>query len=177
QSGVEVMRIYGYDNIDIPSSITISPSVEKDKNQFAYQEKIAGYLVGLGFNEIFTNSITNSAYFSGKELESSVKMINNLSAELNIMRPSLLETGLETIAYNINRKNNNLRFFEFGKTYSTSGIGKYYEKNHLCLYVTGNLSEDSWKNKALGTDFYYLKGVCTRILELMDIAPVFFNME
>ncbi|MBS1918308.1 MAG: phenylalanine--tRNA ligase subunit beta [Bacteroidetes bacterium] len=162
----EIMRIDGYDNIQIPSSITISPSVETDKHLSSYKEKISNYLVAVGFNEIFTNSITNSAYFTSEELEHAVKMINNLSAELNIMRPSLLETGLESIAHNLNRKNANLRFFEFGKTYSTSGTGKYEETNHLCLYTTGKLSEDSWKGKSVNTDFYYLKGLCNTIIQL-----------
>jgi len=173
----EIMRIDGYDNIDIPASITISPSIETDRDQSSYQEKIAQYLTGCGFNEIFTNSITNSAYYSDKEQEHAVKMINNLSAELNIMRPSLLETGLETISYNINRKNSNLRFFEFGKTYGTTGIGNYHEENHLCLYVTGNLSDDSWKIKNPQADFYYLKGVSTRILQLLGISSALVSFE
>jgi len=169
----EIMRIDGLDNIEIPSTISISPSIETDKEKFLYQEKIAGYLIGCGFHEIFTNSITNSAYYSEKELQNTVKMINNLSAELNIMRPSLLETGLESISYNINRKNSNLLFFEFGKTYSTSGIGKYAEENHLCLYVTGNLNDDSWKMKAQGADFFYLKGLCNQILRSLGINASF----
>ena len=169
----EIMRIDGYDNIDIPPSITISPSIETNRKQSEYQEKVAQYLVGSGFNEIFTNSITNSAYFSDIEQERAVKMINNLSAELNILRPSLLETGLETVAYNINRKNNNLLFFEFGKTYGTNGTGNYQEENHLCLYITGSISEGSWKSKALQADLYYLKGICTRILELLGISTPF----
>lgn len=171
----EIMRIDGFDNIDIPISITVSPSVETDKTESAYQEKVASYLAGCGFDEIFTNSITNSAYFSENELQDAVKMINNLSAELNIMRPSLLETGLESIAYNINRKNNNLKFFEFGKTYSTAGVGKYFEEKHLSLYVTGNVSDDSWKAKALSSDYYYLKGVCNNILQLMGISAALTN--
>lgn len=173
----EIMRIDGLDNVAIPASITISPSVETDRDQFSYQEKIAQYLIGSGFNEIFTNSITNSAYFSDKELENTVKMINNLSAELNIMRPSLLETGLETISYNVNRKNNNLLFFEFGKTYSSKAVGNYKEENHLCLYVTGNLASDSWKSKSQPADFYYLKGICSRILQLLGISANYIVAE
>ena len=79
------------------------------------------------FNEIFTNSITNAAYFEETDLDVGVRLLNNLSAVHNIMRPSMLETGLEAVAYNLNRKNNDLQFFEFGKTYATSGIGKYNE--------------------------------------------------
>jgi phenylalanyl-tRNA synthetase beta chain len=165
----EIMRIDGLDNIGIPLAITISPSVESDPSQTAWKREGASWLVGQGFNEILTNSITNSAYFGEKELGSAVKMINNLSAELNIMRPSMLETGLESIAWNLNRKSDRLRFFEFGKTYSTGGVGDYSETNHLCLYLTGELTEDTWKGKGKHADIYFLKGLCERLCEVMGI--------
>jgi phenylalanyl-tRNA synthetase beta chain len=165
----EIMRIDGYDHIEIPANISISPSVEAGREPAAMQEKVAGFLVGTGFYEIFTNSITNSAYFRDNELEKAVKMINNLSADLNIMRPSMLETGLESISWNLNRKNNNLRFFEFGKTYETSHPGEYTEINHCCLYITGNLTTESWKGKPAAADFYWLKGICSAICELAGI--------
>src|SRR5882757_295200 len=150
----EIMRIDGYDNIAIPSTITISPSVEKDRSADAWKGAASAYLVGQGFNEILTNSITNSAYYTQDELETVVKMVNNLSAELNVMRPSLLETGLESVAHNLNRKNNNLRFFEFGKSYHTSGVGQYTEEPRLALFVTGQLRDDGWKSKGPQSDFY-----------------------
>jgi phenylalanyl-tRNA synthetase beta chain len=166
----EIMRIDGLDNVEIPQMITIAPAVETLAHQATYQEKIAGYLVGTGFNEIFTNSITNSAYFTDETLSGTVKMINNLSEELNIMRPSMLETGLETITHNLNRKNNNLRFFEFGKTYGTNNVGSYTEKNHLSLLVTGSKTESSWNSKAQKTDFYFLKGVLEKISALNGLS-------
>ena len=166
----EIMRIDGLDNIQIPAAIMISPSVENNPSQAAWKSAVASWLVGQGFNEILTNSITNSAYFNDKELETAVKMINNLSAELNILRPSLLETGLEPIAYNLNRKSSQLRFFEFGKSYSTSGVGQYTETNHLCLYLTGPLREDSWKGEGAPVDFYYLKGLCERLLPIVGLT-------
>ncbi|HXB92335.1 MAG TPA: phenylalanine--tRNA ligase subunit beta, partial [Puia sp.] len=165
----EIMRIDGLDNIAIPAAITISPSVENDRSKAAWRTAVAAYLVGHGFNEILTNSITNSAYFSEKELLGSVKMINSLSAELNILRPSLLETGLESVAYNLNRKNGQLRFFEFGKSYHTEGVGKYTETNRLGLYVTGQLRDDSWKGKGSPVDFYYLKSLCEKILNILGL--------
>jgi len=107
-------------------------------------------------------------------LKDAVSMLNSLSAGLNIMRPSMLETGLEAIVYNLNRKNNDLKFFDFGKTYSSSNPGNYHETEHLCLYVTGNVSPEHWKQKNGKTDIYYLKGVVTRLLELLGIdADVF----
>ncbi len=171
----EIMRIDGYDNIEIPASITITPSVDTDGYKHTYREKTANYLVGLGFYEIFTNSITNNAFYTEEELSSAVKMLNSLSAELNIMRPSMLETGLQSVAHNLNRKNNDLRFFEFGKTYSTSGPGKYEEHEHLCLYITGQTAGASWKTKAADSDLYYLKGVTQRILNLLGWSTVHFT--
>ena len=165
----EIMRIDGLDNIGIPAAITISPSVENSPAQNAWRRETASWLVGRGFNEILTNSITNSAWFSENELASVVKMINNLSAELNIMRPSMLETGLESIAWNLNRKSERLRFFEFGKTYFTGGVGDYRETNRLCFYLTGNVDADSWKEKGKPADIYYVKGLCERLFELVGL--------
>ena len=160
----EIMRIDGLDNIEIPAAITISPSVNNQSETIAAKEKVANYLTGLGFYEIFTNSITNSKYFDEETLATSVKMINNLSADLDIMRPSMLPTGLEVVAHNINRKNANLQLFEFGKTYSSSAIGKYEEQYHLSFYITGLTTEAGWQNKGTKADFYFLKGVCEKTL-------------
>jgi phenylalanyl-tRNA synthetase beta chain len=130
----EVVRIDGLDNIGIPAAITISPAVDQMGLMEALKDKVANYLVGQGFVEIFTNSITNSQYFDEAVLTNSVKMINNLSAELDVLRPSMLETGLETIAYNINRKNHNLQLFEYGKTYSTTAPGHIMKRNtFVCI--------------------------------------------
>src|SRR4029078_12618315 len=96
----EVVRIDGLDNIEIPDSITMTPSVEHHYADATLREKVSSYLTGLGFNEIMTNSITNEAYFDEVELTGAVKMLNSLSAQLNIMRPSMLETGVESIAHN-----------------------------------------------------------------------------
>lgn len=165
----EVMRIDGYDNISIPSSITITPSVGAGNPENVRKEKTANYLVGAGFSEIFTNSITNAAYFEDKEMENAVRLLNNLSAVHNIMRPSLLQTGLESVAYNLNRKNNDLKFFEFGKTYHSIEPGKYKEDEHLCLYITGTSRELSWKNKDSPADIFYLKGIVEAILTTLGL--------
>ncbi len=165
----EIMRIDGYDNIQIPAAITITPSVGASNPDHVRKERAAAYLVGTGFNEIFTNSITNAAYFEKEETDTGVRLLNNLSAVHNIMRPSMLETGLESVSYNLNRKNHHLRFFEFGKTYHTSGTGKYSEEDHLCLYITGNTTGTSWKGRAVAADIYYLKGIVSSVLELLGI--------
>jgi phenylalanyl-tRNA synthetase beta chain len=171
----EILRIDGLDNIDIPSSITISPAVEKAGQKEVLKEKMAGFLVGQGFIEIFTNSITNSHYFEAEVLAKTVQMINSLSAELDVLRPSMLETGLESIAYNLNRKNNNLRFFEFGNTYLSEGVGEYKEQEHLCLYTTGFQQEDTWREKSRQQDFYSIKGTATALLTVCGITEVTFQ--
>ncbi len=165
----EILRIDGLDNISIPDSIHITPAIEETQLLEAYKEKVAGYLVGLGFNEIMTNSITNSTYFSEQELQQTIKMINSLSAELNVLRPSMLETGLEAIAYNINRKNSHLRFFEFGKIYGLGETVSYKETPQLCLYITGKEEVEGWKKKNLTEDFFTVKGIVERMLQLLGI--------
>ena len=165
----EIMRIDGLDNVDIPTMITIAPAVETLAHEAAYTEKTAEYLAGCGFQEIFTNSITNSAYYSDDVLQTTVKMINNLSEELNILRPAMMETGLTSIAYNLNRKNSNLKFFEFGKTYSVNETGKYTEDNHLSIYITGNKTTHSWKTKGEKADFYFIKAVFEKIINVLGL--------
>lgn len=164
----EIMRIDGLDNIEIPATINMSPTIDPDLNNSVKKEKIIGWLTGNGFHEIFTNSITNSNYFGEQNLESIVKIINSLSEGLNVMRPNMLPSGLECLAYNLNRKNHNLLFFEFGKTYSVVK-SKYHEVQNLALYFTGNKSELNWNSPAKKTDIYFVKGICERILSLLGL--------
>ncbi|MEO6904999.1 MAG: phenylalanine--tRNA ligase subunit beta, partial [Ginsengibacter sp.] len=164
----EIMRIDGFDNIEIPSSINMSPAIDTSLQNALQKEKIIGWLMGNGFHEIFTNSITNSKYFNAEILESTVKIINSLSEGLNVMRPSMLPTGLEAIAYNLNRKNNNLLFFEFGKTHSVDE-NKYVENQNLSLYFTGNRNEVNWNAPTKKTDIYFVKGICEAIFSLMGL--------
>ena len=168
----EVLRIDGLDNIEIPSAITMSPSIDPLEQKEKFKEKIANYLVGRGFTEILTNSITNSAYFSEETLATAVKMLNNLTAELDVMRPSMLETGLETIAYNLNRQNNSISFFEIGKVYGKSNAGKYYESEQLAIYLSGKQSVDGWRTKGVDQDYFVAKGTAIALLELLGITGV-----
>jgi phenylalanyl-tRNA synthetase beta chain len=159
----EIMRIDGLDNIEIPATISIAPSVEKNKDATARKEASANMLTGSGFYEIFTNSITNSAFYDEPVLQHAVRMINSLSSELDIMRPDMLRGGLQVIAHNHNRKNYDLRLFEFGKTYATADHS-YKESIHLALFCSGNTTTQSWKGKPAKTDLYYLKGVVESLL-------------
>ena len=171
----EIIRIDGLDNIEIPGSISISPANDSLSLKEALREKMSNYLTGLGFSEILTNSITNSKYYSEEVLNSSVKMINNLSADLDVLRPSMLETALESIAYNINRRNTNLRFFEFGKTYKTQSAGVYKEEEHFALYITGNTNFDTWQEKAKPSVFFMAKGIAASLLGVCGFTNIQFE--
>lgn len=171
----EIIRIDGLDNIDIPTSITISPAIGSSGVKEVLKDKIAGYLVGLGFVEILTNSITNSKYFSEEVLAGSVKMLNNLSVELDVLRPTMLETGLETVAYNLNRRNLHLQLFEFGKVYATEGVGQYREEERLCVYLTGQSHEAGWRGKPGVFDIYHGKGIVQAIIQLTGLEGLHFQ--
>jgi phenylalanyl-tRNA synthetase beta chain len=173
----EILRIDGLDNIDIPTSIRISPSIEENYKKESLKEKLSNVLTGLGFTEILTNSITNSAYYSEEELKKTVRLLNNLSSELDIMRPTMLPTALEVLAFNINHKNNSLRFFEFGKTYATDGPGLYSEQEHLSLYVTGAAQQAHWKKPTSQTDIYYIKGIAEALLRNLGTGSLEFSEQ
>jgi len=172
----EVLRIDGLDNIEIPSAITMSPSIDPLEQKEKFKEKIANYLVGRGFTEILTNSITNSKYFSEEVLKHAVTMLNNLSADLDVMRPSMLETGLETVAYNLNRRNNLISFFEMGKVYSKTAEGSYQEGEQLAIYISGKQFDDAWRQKGSLQDFFVAKGLAQAVLELLGVQKVDFQV-
>ncbi len=173
----EIMRIDGLDNIEIPKSISIAPSVDVNGQKEKLKEKVANILVGMGLQEIFTNSITNSAYVSEAQKPMVVTMMNNLSTELDVLRSTMLETGLQSIAYNINRKNSDLQFFEFGRTYNTTEVGNYNEQEHLAIYITGNVNELDWQSKLVGSDIYFAKMITEKILHTCGLSYTTANIE
>jgi phenylalanyl-tRNA synthetase beta chain len=170
----EVMRIDGLDNIPIPQTISIAPSAEAHRNKHMIAEKIAGCLTGMGFHEIFTNSITNSAFYDEATLQHSVKMINSLSNELDMLRPEMLPSALQVVAHNLNRKNNNLQLFEIGKTYTKTASNPYKESQQLSLVLTGNIREQHWQSPVVKADYFYLKGVAERMLGITGINNFHF---
>ncbi|MEN8879542.1 MAG: phenylalanine--tRNA ligase subunit beta, partial [Polaribacter sp.] len=132
---------------------------------------VAEQLSALGFNETMANSLTKADYTKLSENineEANVAMLNPLSNDLGVLRQSLLFSGLESISYNLNRKNNTLKFYEFGKTYHKYSE-KYQEDKHLTLFVTGNRTKDSWNTNVAQSGFFYLKGVLTFVLERLGI--------
>ncbi len=164
----EIMRIDGLDAIEIPKSISISPMSDPNNFKEKLKDKVATILVGMGLQEIFTNSITNSAWVNEIEKPTMVKMMNNLSAELDVMRTNMLQTGLPSIAHNINRKQNNLQFFEFGRIYTVADL-KFEEVEQLAIYITGEKNNTSWLQKSIPSDLYYTKMVAEKILHTCGI--------
>lgn len=163
----EIMRISGFDQIDIPSQLVLSAHTDEQLRIFQLREKAAQLLCGAGFNEIFTNSIVNSKWYHEDEAAHQVKLLNSLSAELDILRPHMLQSGLQAIAYNLNRKNDNLRFFEFGKTYQHFN-GQYEETLNLSLYLTGDDPSD-WKHTPQPVDFFSMKGRVHQLLNALGV--------
>ena len=172
----EIMRIDGFDNILIPSSINITPAVSTGNRDYALREKLSGVLCGMGFNEMLNNSITHSANYSEEEMKVAVKMLNNLSSELDMLRLTMMETGLQTIARNLNHRNDNLLVFEFGKTYSKQH-GKYIEDDHLALFTAGKASETSWNKQEENADIFYLKGVIHALQIQSAIPQINYKVE
>lgn len=170
----EIMRIDGFDNIEIPSSITITPGNTHPHTDHATREKIAVLLTGMGFNEMLNNSITNSKFYSEQERLNAVGMLNNLSSELDMMRMTMMETGLETVSRNINHRNTNLKLFEFGKTYRQFNK-QYIEEDHLALFSTGNIQERSWNQKESAADLFFLKGVIQSLAEQSGISKISYQ--
>ncbi len=165
----EILRIDGLDQIEIPARLNIS-LIKPLPNDRAQRDKIATALCGMGFQEIVTNSITNSKYYP--EDTPMVHMINSLTSELDVLRPSMLESGLEVVNYNVNRKNQNLSLFEFGNTYATSGVGKYFESPTLALWISAAVREASWSQKLENVSLYFVRSVVQNLLDISGIEKV-----
>ena len=167
----EILRVYGYNTIAINEKFnaTVSPSARTE--EYKVQNKVADQLCALGFNEIMANSLTSKEYLKYNEAlkpDFTVQMLNPLSSDLEVMRQSMLFSGLEAVNYNINRKNSDLRFFEFGKIYNKFPSG-YEENKKLTLFVTGNQEQESWSNTQLTSGFFNLKKYVQFVLQRLNI--------
>ena len=172
----DILRIYGYNNVEIPTTLksSLTTKGEHDKSN-KLQNLVAEQLVGCGFNEILNNSLTRAAYYDGMETYPSgnlVMLLNPLSADLNAMRQTLLFGGLESISHNTNRKNADLKFFEFGNCYyfneekknaSEHTLAPYAEDYHLGLWVTGKKVSNSWIHPDEESSVYELKAYVENI--------------
>lgn len=176
----DILRIYGFNNIEVPAKVNSTLSYSEKPDDFRLKNLIADLLAANGFNEIMNNSLTKASYFENLETykpENTVMIFNPLSSDLNAMRQTLLFGGLESIAYNINRKSNSLRLFEFGKAYTfhkkegENHLKQYHEEDKLSLFITGNKTAQSWNSREEKTDFFNLKAYCEMVLVRLGLKP------
>ena len=168
----EILRVYGYNNINFSKKVNATVSNSPRNEDYKVQNVIATQLNSQGFNEMMANSLTTASYIElSSELNAShnVTMLNPLSADLSTMRQSLLFSGLEAVSYNINRKNADLKLFEFGKTYHNYLAG-YEEKKHLSMFLTGDRNQESWTQAEKPSDFFLFKGYVSGILSRLGIS-------
>ena len=174
----DILRIYGYNNVEIPTQLKGSLVIKGDEDQkHKLANLVSEQLVGEGFNEILNNSLTKAAYYG--ESDTLVKIMNPLSSDLNVMRQTLLYGGLESIQHNVNRKRQNLRFFEFGNVYTFSPEKKndedpmqaYKEQYHCGLWLTGKRVEGSWAHQNEDSTFYELSAYVENLLRRIAVKP------
>ncbi|MEZ2414085.1 phenylalanine--tRNA ligase subunit beta [Muriicola sp. E247] len=166
----EILRVFGYNNINFDPKLHASVATSSRFEDYILQNHAGDLLAAQGFYEILSNSLTNPDYSASLDDDNSsgVKILNPLSSELSVMRTSMLFSALEAASYNINRKRQHLKLFEFGKTYHT-GTDGYEENRHLSLLITGDRMAESWTGPSKPTDFYYLKSIVELILRKMGI--------
>jgi phenylalanyl-tRNA synthetase beta chain len=170
----EILRVYGYNNIGFSTKLNATAATSQRTEDYKVQNVIATQLNSQGFHEMMANSLTTAAYTKLSAVlkeEHNVTMLNPLSGDLSTMRQSLLFSGLEAISYNINRKNADLKLFEFGKTYHKF-LNGYEEHKHLTLLISGNRNKESWTKPQEGTNFFLLKGFVSGILSRLGIEKI-----
>ena len=177
----DILRIYGYNNVEMPEQLKSSLAIKGDEdNRHKLETLIGEQLVGCGFNEILNNSLTKAAYYQGLDKypeDRLVRIINPLSTDLNVMRATLLFGGLESIAHNANRKNADLRFFEVGNTYTCypdrksadNPMQAYKEETHMGLWVTGKRVSGSWAHADEDSSFFELKAYVINIIRRIGL--------
>lgn len=168
----EILRVYGYNNISFSNKLNATVTNSPRNEDYKVQNIIANQLNSLGFHEMMANSLTTPDYVSLSEQlkeEHNVTILNPLSNDLSAMRQSMLFSGLEAISYNINRRNSDLKLFEYGKSYRKLPSG-HSEKKHLTLFTTGNRIAESWTNAQKPSDFFLFKGYVSAILERLGIS-------
>jgi phenylalanyl-tRNA synthetase beta chain len=167
----ELLRVYGYNNIKFTQKLNASISAILPGEDYEVQNKLALQLTGLGFHEMLNNSLTSPKYAKLSETIKEnyhIAMLNPLSNDLSVMRQSLLFSGLEAIAYNRNRKNSNLKLFEFGKTYHNFPGGKT-ETKHLSLFISGLKNDGNWTTPDTPSNFFFGKGTVVAVLERLGL--------
>ena len=174
----EILRIYGFNNIELTEIVGtdyLAEFPDKDPNKF--KKSVGEMLAGNGFYEILTNSLTNAAYHQKHQLTFAgepVEILNKLSEEQGILRQTMLFTGLEVCSYNINRKQKDLKLFEFGKVYwkKDAAEGKYQEEERLALYLTGSIESENWQNKTRNVSYYDLAQQVAHVIQKSSVENI-----
>jgi len=168
----EILRVYGYNNIELPEKIKTSVSGSEKWSREKIENVSSDFLVANGLFESMSNSLTKPEYGSSIDSinnETRVEMLNPLSSDLSVMRQTLVFGLLESVAYNLNRKNNNLKMFEFGNTYNKYEKG-FVEDKHLSMVLTGNREAKQWNQEDRASEFFYFKGLIKSLLERLGIS-------
>ena len=175
----EIIRIYGFNNIDFPNQMKVSVNIRQKPDREMLQNLISEHLTANGFSEMMNNSLTKSAYYSGSDpskVNRRVMLSNPLSQDLDMMRQNLLFGGLEVIAYNHNRRSTDLKLYEFGKIYQrredhvkADGLRNYHEEKQLSIMATGAVDTENWNSTDSRVDFYYLKKVTEQIIRKLGL--------
>ena len=162
----EILRIYGFNEINLSNKLSISLNTIDQNKHFKTESIISSYLNSLGFNEIMNNSLTNNEL--DIEKRKSVKIINSISSDVSQLRTSLLESSLKTLKYNLNRKNSNTNFYEFGKIYENT-LENNKESRRLGILFSGNIIEKTWYSDVVKAEFYTLKNIVLNIFKRLSI--------
>ena len=173
----EILRIYGYNQVEMPEKVMSSLSYGLKPNPEQVQNRIADMLVSNGFSEMMHNSLTQSKHYAkaeGWSTDRLVEMANPLSQDLDVMRQNLLFHGLETVARNINHRNNDLKFFEFGKAYFKSD-NSANEERRLSLIITGKAKPESWRNTANAVELLDIRTMVDQILDSLGLSAMKFT--
>jgi phenylalanyl-tRNA synthetase beta chain len=171
----EILRVFGFDNIDIDDKISMSIPNNSDSKNFKIESIISNQLVGIGFNEIINNSIC-SPTTNKKFNENSVELLNPQGIELSNLRQSLIPNTLETINHNINRQNKDLKLFEIGNVYSTID-NEFHETRKMLISVAGSIFDENWMTKYQENNFFYLKGVVEKIFTILNIENIKYEVS
>lgn len=170
----EILRIYGYNNVGVRDKLNSSISYSNKQNNHKIENMLANQLVSYGFYEIMTNSLTTEKYSvlnASFNADENIKILNPLSTDLAILRRSLFFSALESIKYNLNRQQNCLKLFEFGKTYHLN-VDERKEYKHLSIVLTGPKSSPHWRGEKENVDFFYTKGIVNALIEKIGISKV-----
>lgn len=175
----EILRIYGYNNVPMPESLRSALAFAPRPNPFAVRNLLAELLTSIGYNEMMALSITRSEYYTerwSQDTEELVYINNTSNQHLDLMRPRMLYSGLEAIVHNQNRQQQDLRLYEFGKTYTRPVVGKdgvrdYVERQHLTLFLTGQQEQENWHQPQQTVNFYTLKAHVEHALKRIGILP------